>query len=57
MGNQALNNDLKRVMEKDFDDKKLEQYLTKLWTFEDLESMRYKQISSEIVNVSDQLLA
>jgi hypothetical protein len=56
MGNQALNNDLRKVTDKDFDDKKLESYLTKLWTFEELESIQIKRINSDIMQVSDQRL-
>lgn len=57
MGNQALNSDLKNVQSLDFDPKKLDPFLSKLFTFEELDSIKYKQIDSSIVSVGDSTLA
>ena len=57
MGNQALNSDLKQVQHLDFDPKKLDPLLSKLFTFEGLDSIKYRQIDGNIVSVSDSTLA
>lgn len=57
MGNQALNSDLKNVQSLDFDPKKLDPYLSKLFTFEELDSIKYKQIDSSIASIGDSTLA
>ena len=56
MGNQALNHDLRNVQDLDFDPKKLDPFLSKLWTFEELDSIRYKHIGSGIVSIDDDTL-
>ena len=57
MGNQALNSDLKQVQHLDFDPKKLDPLLSMLFTFEGLDSIKYRQIDGNIVSVSDSTLA
>ena len=57
MGNQALNSDLKQVQHLDFDPKKLDPLFAKLWSFDELDGMRYRHIDSSIVSVSDSTLA
>lgn len=42
MGNQFIKNELRQVMSKDFDDHKLDQYISMLWTFDNQEEFSYK---------------
>ena len=56
MGNQAINHDLRNVVERDFDDKLLDPYLGKLWTFEDLDKFKYHRINWDILSTGDKIL-
>ena len=56
MGNQAIKNDFRKVLDPDFEDTQLDPYMSKLFTFQDIDSLNYSNISSNIVDISDHYL-
>ena len=53
MGNEQIKQELRKCRDLDFNNKELDPYLAKLWTFEDQETFTYKSLFPELGDIQD----